>query len=109
MAKKQLIALLSLFFAAISFAADDPTAPLGWVQPKAQIKSQEQAKNRVPELQSIVCRGEVSCYAILNNTVVKKGQKVAGYQVKEITSEQVTVIKGGKSWRLALFALNIKK
>jgi len=107
--KKQLFVLLSLFITVNVFAADDPTAPLGWVQPKAQVKSQKQIKSKVPQLQSIVCRGNSTCYAILDNKIVRAGQSIAGYQVKKITSEQVTIAKGSKQWRLALFALNIKK
>jgi len=108
-AKKHFFAFLSLLITANAFAADDPTAPMGWVQPDGQVKSQKPKKSKPPELQSIVCRGESSCYAILDNNIVKTGQNIAGYQVKKITPEQVTVAKGSKQWHLALFASNIKK
>ncbi|WCE29999.1 MSHA biogenesis protein MshK [Vibrio sp. SCSIO 43137] len=109
MAKKQLFAYLSLLITVNAFAADDPTAPLGWVQPKAQVKSQKHVKSKLPQLQSIVCRGNSACYAILDNKIVESGQSIAGYKVEKITSEQVTIAKGSKQWHLALFALNIKK
>ncbi len=88
------------------FASQDPTAPLGWMK-KQQVKKLQQVS--VPELQSIVCKGNEECYAILNDQVVESGEKVAGYSVTNITPTLVELKRGKSSWTLELFSLDIKK
>lgn len=85
----------------------DPTAPLGWMKTEQVRKTKKTVP--VPELQSIVCKDDNQCYAILNDKVVDKGESVSGYQVTHVTSSQVELKQGQKRWTLKLFSLDIKK
>ncbi|WP_407676589.1 MSHA biogenesis protein MshK [Photobacterium obscurum] len=86
-------------------ASQDPTAPLGW---QAPAKKQSSTRTRLPQLQSIVCDEFSSCTVILNNVAVELGQRVSGYTLTEIQDDHVTVTRGGKKWRLELFADIVK-
>ncbi len=86
-------------------ATQDPTAPLGWSAPA---KKQTAKRSYVPTLQSILCDEADTCTAILNNVSVGVGGKVSGYTLTHIQDDFVTVNRGGKQWRLELFADNIK-
>ncbi|WED21549.1 MSHA biogenesis protein MshK [Vibrio sp. JC009] len=95
-----------------SLAQKDPTAPLDWAQSKSQQKEKGVAKRRfpLPSLQSIICEsGNLKCYAIINNELVKSSDSISGYRVRSITSESVTVSRGGKQWTLELFPQDIKQ
>ncbi|MCG7584299.1 MSHA biogenesis protein MshK [Photobacterium sp. OFAV2-7] len=86
-------------------ASQDPTAPLGWQTPT---KKPTVTKARLPQLQGIVC-GELSaCTVILNNVPVELGGRVSGYTLTDIQDDYVTVTRGGKKWRLELFADIVK-
>jgi len=98
---------LAVFATSVSASQEqDPTAPLGWM--KSQ-KVQKVQAVPVPQLQSIVCKGNDKCYAILNDQVVEAGEKVSGYRVVEVTDNHVELKQGQKSWTLKLFALDIKQ
>ncbi|WP_299019247.1 MSHA biogenesis protein MshK [uncultured Photobacterium sp.] len=86
-------------------AAQDPTAPLGWQVP---VKKHTTTKVRLPELQGIVCGEGTSCTVILNNIPVELGGRVSGYTLTDIQDDHVTVTRGGKKWRLELFADIVK-
>lgn len=86
-------------------AAQDPTAPLGWQVP---VKKHSPARARLPQLQGIVCDQLGSCTVILNNKPVEMGQRVSGYTLTGIQDDYVTVTRGGKTWRLELFADIVK-
>ncbi|PSX10148.1 MSHA biogenesis protein MshK [Photobacterium angustum] len=85
-------------------AAQDPTAPLGWVASKAKTS---QAKARLPQLQSIICDGK-QCSVILSGQVVSLGERVNGYTLTNVSESSVTLSRSGKKWHLALFAENIR-
>jgi MSHA biogenesis protein MshK len=102
---------LSLIFgllSAISFAQTDPTAPLGWQEPKREIVKKTD-RYPLPELQSIICRDDAPCYAILSNKIVENGQTVSGYYVKSVEKERVVLTRAGKHWSLSMFNADIKK
>ncbi len=100
------IVLATVSTAASASQQQDPTAPLSWVK-KQQVRKARVAP--VPELQSIVCKGDRQCYAILNDQVASKGERVSGYQISQVTPTQVKLKKGKQSWTLKLFSLDIKK
>jgi len=100
--------LTLLFWVLPSFASQDPTAPLNWVSPKPRVNQEKAKIDRVPVLQSIVCRNGSSCYAVLNDTFVKVNDTVSGYEVKKITSKEVVVVRGSMSHELILFKSDIK-
>ncbi len=86
-------------------ANQDPTAPLGW---QAPAKKQTSHRARLPDLQSIICAEESNCTVIMNDVAIGLGGRVSGYTLSEINNDHVTVTRGGKQWRLELFAENIK-
>ena len=90
------------------YAAQDPTAPLGWVK-QEQANNAVQVKHRLPRLNSIVCQSANECVAILNNEVVSIGETVRGYKVTKIEPETVTLTRGSQHWTLELFHLDIKE
>ncbi|EKO3378861.1 MSHA biogenesis protein MshK [Vibrio fluvialis] len=98
------ILLSTLMISGLAFAAEDPTAPLGYAPSQAQKTARQ---HPLPELQSIVCQQQ--CLAILSDQVVTVGQTVRGYHVAGVTESTVTLTRGGKRWELELFSLNIKK
>lgn len=101
------LVLLAIIVMPVSSAQEkDPTAPIGWTKTQ-QVKKARQVP--VPELQSIVCKGNDECFAILNDQVVSGGEKVAGYRVTQITPTLVELKRGKKSWTLELFSLDIKE
>ncbi len=105
--KQWWLMLLAIIVIPVSSAQElDPTAPIGWIK-KQQVKKTRQVP--VPELQSIVCKGNDECSAILNDQVVSGGDKVAGYSVTQVTPTQVELKRGKKSWTLELFSLDIKE
>ncbi|MCK6262259.1 MSHA biogenesis protein MshK [Vibrio sp. ZSDE26] len=104
-----------LFVSMFSSAADkqpegqDPTAPLGWEKPaESKSTTQKTVIYRLPTLKSIACDQTKRCNAVLNNTVVKKGDKLNGYQVRQISDDKVTLVRGSRLWTLELFSLDIK-
>jgi MSHA biogenesis protein MshK len=102
--------LMILAAVSVSVSANqeqDPTAPLGWMKTEQVKKAKRNVP--VPELQSIVCKDDNQCYAILNDKVVDKGDSVSGYKVSKVTPSQVELKQGSKSWTLKLFSLDIKK
>ncbi|BCN25200.1 MSHA biogenesis protein MshK [Vibrio alfacsensis] len=110
MVKKLMISIALVVVSGSVFANQDPTAPLGWKQPAAQAQAKPKVKQyRVPTLNSIVCKPNSDCIAILNNRLVEQGAQVNGYRVSRITSEFVTLKRGDRHWKLELFRLNVKK
>lgn len=87
-------------------AAQDPTAPLGWQAPAVKATS---SRARLPQLQGIFCDqdGQV-CRAILNNVSVGTGGRISGYTLSQVTDDFVILQRGGRQWRLEMFADNIK-
>lgn len=88
-----------------AWASQDPTAPLGW---QAPVKKKPVVRARLPQLQAIVCGGPGGCVAILNGVSVAPGERVNGYTLAEIRDGSVIVSRGGRQWRLELFADDIK-
>ncbi|MEZ8825674.1 MSHA biogenesis protein MshK [Vibrio amylolyticus] len=87
----------------------DPTAPLGWVKPlEEKSKAPKRAVYKLPTLKSIACDHLGQCNAVLNGSVVNKGDHLNGYQVRQISDEKVTLMRGSKLWTLELFSLDIK-
>lgn len=84
--------------------SQDPTAPLGWQAPK---RTQVVTHARLPNLQGIFCDGQ-ACTVVLSGQSVGLGGRVNGYVVSAIGDESVVVSRGGRQWRLDLFAENIK-
>ena len=112
MAKTYLTFLLLLGVSLEGWAAQDPTAPLGWTKHKAQAqvtKKKTRKKQPLPSLQSIICKTPDSCYAVINDRVVSQGEVVNSYIVQTITEESVTIIRRGNRWKLELFSLDIKE
>ena len=112
MAKQYLILLLLLGVTSAGWAAQDPTAPLGWVKPRAQAPAKKKTtrkKQPLPALQSIICQTPDSCYAVINNRVVSQGEVVNSYTIQTITEESVTIIHRGNRWKLELFSADIKE
>lgn len=89
-------------------ASQDPTAPLNWLAPKAQESKKAAKEYKVPKLQSIVCREESLCHAVLDNELVNVNDAVNGYTVSDITATEVTVVRAGRSHQLVLFKSEIK-
>lgn len=112
MVSKLLIALVgiaSLASSAWAVASQDPTAPLNW-QPIPQSKQEKKVTQyRVPDLQSIVCQGNKECVAILNGQALAQGERINGFQVKQVNADYVTVARGSKQWKLELFPLEVKQ
>jgi MSHA biogenesis protein MshK len=98
-------AILMMLTTGVTQASQDPTAPLGWSAPT---KKQVSKRSYVPTLQSILCDESDTCTAILNDVSIGLGGKVSGYTLTHIQDDFVTVSRGGKQWRLELFADNIK-
>ena len=94
------IALLGIL-AGNTQASQDPTAPLGW---QAPAKKHTVTKAKLPQLQGIICSELSACTVILNNVSVERGESVSGYTLADIRDDHVTVTRGGKKWRLELFA-----
>ncbi|MGC9460548.1 hypothetical protein [Vibrio genomosp. F10] len=89
--------------------AQDPTAPLGWQKKESSTSTAKKTVvYRLPTLKSIACDHVNRCNAVLNNSVVETGDKLNGYQVRQITDEKVTLVRGSKLWTLELFSLDIK-
>ena len=106
----KITAISMMIFSALSYASQDPTAPIGWQASKTV--QQKQAQKRVveplPHLQSIICLEDKACYAILNDKIVERGKYVQGYLTKRIEPEFVDLVKSGKQWRLELFPSDVK-
>lgn len=103
--------LLSLLFASSLVSAEqDPTAPLGWMTTQQKTAPAKKAPThyRLPSLESIVCKADTPCYAILNGEIVAQGEMIRGYRVKKIDSEYVTLQRSSKQWKLEMFSLDIK-
>lgn len=101
---KYLLLVLGFLMGGSVFAAQDPTAPLGWQAPTQKSRTQKVYK---PVLQSVLCDEYSRCSAIINGRNVSVGQSVSGYRVIKIYPDSVVVSRGGKQSRLALFADNI--
>lgn len=110
MDKKILLATIVGAILVPSFCAaeQDPTTPLGWEQP-VQTSSTVKRKHRLPTLNSIVCKPDMPCIAIMNNKIVEQGHSLNGYRVTSINSEYVTLKRGDRDWKLELFRLNVKQ
>ncbi len=110
MVKKLIISLALMVIAGKSWASQDPTAPLDWQKPAVNSSSQPLVKrSRVPILNSIMCKSNTQCTAIMDNQIVEQGQLFKGYRVVSITSEYVTLKRSNRQWKLELFGLNVKK
>lgn len=106
MVKSGFIAVAMLgVLASVAQASQDPTAPLGW---QAPTKKHTTTRVRLPQLQGIVCDELSACTVILNNVPVERGGRVSGYTLTDIQDDHVTVTRGGKKWRLELFADIVK-
>ena len=99
--------LVFSFMAQPTFAAQDPTAPLGWMNTSSSSKVRVSSRLQLPRLQSIICDSQ-RCSVILSGIVVDLGGRVQGYKLIHITDNTVTLSRGGKTWKLALFAENIR-
>jgi MSHA biogenesis protein MshK len=94
----------------MSWANQDPTAPLNWQNPATGSNAKPTEKRyRLPTLNSIVCKESHQCTSILDNQIVEQGEQFKGYRVVSITSEYVTLKQGNRQWQLELFGLNVKK
>ncbi|PMM04192.1 MSHA biogenesis protein MshK [Vibrio kanaloae] len=103
--------LLSLLFSSpMAWAEQDPTAPLGWLTPQQKTTPTKKAPThyRLPSLESIVCKGDTPCYAVLNGQILGQGETITGYRVKNIDPEYVTLQRSSKQWKLEMFSLDIK-
>ncbi|WP_104046296.1 MSHA biogenesis protein MshK [Vibrio jasicida] len=110
MVKKLITSLVLVVAVGSSWANQDPTAPLGWQKTATESQAKPKAKQyRLPTLNSIVCKPNTECVAILNNRIVEPGVKLNGYRVASINSEFVTLKRGDRQWKLELFGLNVKK
>ncbi|MGR5455360.1 MSHA biogenesis protein MshK [Vibrio alfacsensis] len=110
MVKKHIISAMLIVASGGGWANQDPTAPLGWKKPVAESKAKSRVKQyRLPTLNSIVCQSSTECIATLNNRIVEQGALFNGYRVVRINSEFVTLKRGDRQWKLALFGLNVKK
>lgn len=89
-------------------ASQDPTAPLGWLAPSKSVSKKAPKKQKVPVLQSIICKAATPCYAVLDDKLAYVNDVVSGYKVKSITQEKVVVIKGSVTYPLTLFSTDIK-
>lgn len=98
-------AALMAMLVSTAHASQDPTAPLGW---QAPAKKQASHRTRLPDLQSIICAEETDCTVIMNDVAIGLGGRVSGYTLSDIENDHVTVTRGGKQWRIELFAENIK-
>ncbi|WP_038175291.1 hypothetical protein [Vibrio pacinii] len=104
-----LVVTFSMIVALAVQAKQDPTAPLGWSAPATNgIKSVNKVAP-LPKLQSIVCPQSGDCSAILNGQPMVIGERVSGYTVRHIEPELVTLARGGKTWKLQLFSLEVKQ
>ncbi|WP_193250267.1 MSHA biogenesis protein MshK [Vibrio navarrensis] len=92
-----------------SWAAQDPTAPLSWMAPAAKPAKSASRAVSLPDLQSIVCKSERDCVAVMDDQVVARGDVLRGFRVQNVTSEAVTLVKGARQWQLELFNLDIKQ
>ncbi|CDT68514.1 MSHA biogenesis protein MshK [Vibrio coralliirubri] len=103
--------LLSLLFSSsFVWAEQDPTAPLGWLSPQQKAAPAKKAptRHRLPSLESIVCKGDAPCYAIMNGQILGQGETIRGYRVKNIDPEYVTLQRSSKQWKLEMFSLDVK-
>ncbi|EGA71786.1 MSHA biogenesis protein MshK [Vibrio sinaloensis DSM 21326] len=100
---------LMLTISTVSWASQDPTAPLNWVKPEQTQPTKKRISQPLPKLQSIVCIDALSCKAVINNQVRVAGERVAGYKINKIESERVVLSRGGKQWQLELFSMDIKQ
>ncbi|MBD1565214.1 MSHA biogenesis protein MshK [Vibrio sp. SA48] len=103
--------VFSLLLSAIAFhswATQDPTAPLGWVE-QSVVRAKKVVSYPLPTLQSITCQQKTPCVAVLNDEVITVGESLRGYTVQAIEPQQVTLSRGGRLWNLGLFSLDIKQ
>ena len=103
--------LLSILISSqMAWAEQDPTAPLGWLTPQQKTTSAKKAptRYRLPSLESIVCKGDTPCYAIMNGQILGQGETIRGYRVKNIDPEYVTLQRSSKQWKLEMFSLDVK-
>ncbi|MBF4281556.1 MSHA biogenesis protein MshK [Vibrio anguillarum] len=108
MVVRSVFLLLLMCVVCSSWAAQDPTAPLGWVSESASPVNKIESYP-LPRLQSIVCQQTIPCVAVLNDQVVGIGESLFGYTVEAIEPQQVTLSRRGKTWDLGLFSLDIKQ
>ncbi|WP_423839913.1 MSHA biogenesis protein MshK [Vibrio mytili] len=110
MVKQLIISMFLVVAAGTAWANQDPTAPFDWQAPATDSSATPQVKQYpVPTLNSIICKPNARCIAILNNHIVEQGERVEGYRVARITSDFVTLKRGNRVWELELFGLNVKK
>lgn len=107
MVSKWLIGLLAV--TSVSFASQDPTAPLNWQVNTHKAPTKKVTRVNVPDLQSIVCGAQQECVAILNGKALSEGEKLNGFSIQRIDSEYVMLTRGKKHWKLELFSQNIKQ
>ncbi|MEZ8192322.1 MSHA biogenesis protein MshK [Vibrio sp. 1F279] len=104
------LVLSLLFGSSVVWAEQDPTAPLGWLSPLQKSASAKKVpvQYRLPSLESIVCKGDTPCYAIMNGQILEQGETIRGYRVKNIDPEYVTLQRSSKQWKLEMFSLDVK-
>ncbi|MEZ9329248.1 MSHA biogenesis protein MshK [Vibrio breoganii] len=108
MVKVIMMGLVLLVGGQTAYAAQDPTAPLGWYKKKSTVVAKARTYP-LPTLQSIVCDEGSKCFAMLNDKILSDGQSVAGYEIRHISSERVIVARAGKIWRLELFNSDVRQ
>lgn len=107
---RTILLLMLLGGSTVSWASQDPTAPLNWQKPRVTLpKANKVVKHSLPRVQSIICSDSDECKAVVSGRIVMVGDCISGFQVKNIESESVTLSRGGKRWNLELFALDIKQ
>lgn len=104
-----LVVTLVMMVAIAVQAKQDPTAPLGWSAPATNDNKSVNKVAPLPKLQSIVCPQSGDCNAILNGQSMVIGGRVSGYTVRHIEPELVILARGGKTWKLQLFPLEVKQ
>ncbi|MGF1708576.1 MSHA biogenesis protein MshK [Enterovibrio baiacu] len=97
---KCVMGLCVIALALPSFAATDPTTPLGFEAPS---QPTTRTKVRLPRLDAILCASENDCSAVLNGRALAKGQSINGYVIRAINEEAVTLVRGDRRWSLTVF------
>ena len=105
----RLLSILMLTIPTLSWASQDPTAPLDWITIEQSQPVKRHEPQPLPKLQSIICVDSQNCKAVLNDQVVMVGERVSGYNINKIESERVVISSGNKRWNLELFSMDIKQ
>ena len=87
-------------FASSEGAIVDPTKPL--VELVQGVATTEQTEKEAPLKLESLWWNQRDARAVINNTVLRKGEKIQGYQVTGIENNRVTLKKGEESLELSL-------